>query len=102
MNILDYIEIWWRSLQEVFQSVGVDARFERSSDNVLNPSCTLNLRRGGIEADLVVWASGEADLGMIDSGGSVSHKHYEDLKNMKEMESALASLAAVVALSFSK
>lgn len=99
MNILDFIEVWWRSIRAVLESAGVTARFERSPDTRPNPSCSLNLRRHDLEADLVVWESGEAELAVVDSDGSVSKRHFDDLRNRQDLDVALSRLAAIAVAS---
>jgi hypothetical protein len=51
--------------------------FDRTTDDRLNPSCALNLQREKIEADLVLWESGEAELSMMAADGSVEQVHFE-------------------------
>lgn len=95
MNILDFIEVWWCSVRATLESAGVTGRFERSPDTRPNPSCSLNLRRGGLEADLVVWESGEAELAVVEADGSVSQSHFDDLRNRRDLDVILSRLAAI-------
>lgn len=98
MNILDYIEVWWHSVRELVESAGVTARFERSPDTRPNPSCSLNLRRNDLEADLVVWESGEAELAVVEANGSVSQRHFDDLRNSRDLDAALSRLTAMASV----
>lgn len=98
MNILDFVEAWWRSVQALLESVGVVGRFERSAGSVLNPSCTINLRRDALEADLVVWDSGEAELAVTGVDGAVSQEHFDDLRNPHSMAAVLSRMVKAVAL----
>jgi hypothetical protein len=99
MNILDFIEVWWRSVRTLLESAGVYARFERSTDDRPNPSCSLNLRRNDLEADLVVWESGEAELAVVEADGSVSQRHFDDLRNREDLDVALSKLTALAGVS---
>lgn len=92
---MDFIEVWWRSVRAVLESAGVATRFERSPDDRLNPSCSLNLRRDDVEADLVVWESGEAELVVVEADGSVIRRHFDDLRNRQDLDAALSRLAAI-------
>ena len=96
MNILDLVEIWMRSLHATFEAGGLEVRCERSPREHLNPSYALNLRRGDLEADLIVWQSGEADLSLMDTIGSVSQQHFDDLHNPDELVYVLATVAGVL------
>jgi hypothetical protein len=59
MSALDFVEAWWLSVHARLESYGVLGRFEKSPSDRPNPSCSLNLRRGEQEADLLgVWRSG--------------------------------------------
>jgi hypothetical protein len=79
MNITEVVEIWMRSLRAIFEAAGVEVMYKRSPPERPNPSFALNLRRGTLEADLLVWESGHADLATKDAGGSVTQKHVENL-----------------------
>lgn len=92
MNILDFIEAWWTFRQANMEASGVTARFERSPNDRLNPSCSLNLRRGQLEADLVAWESGDAELGVVGAGGLVSQTHFDDLRNQEDLSAVLSRL----------
>jgi hypothetical protein len=81
MNLFDFVETWWLSVRAFLEPTGVVGRFERSPIDRPNPSCVLNLRRNESEADLIVWESGEAELGVIESGGSVNQRHFDDINS---------------------
>ena len=95
MTVVDFIEVWWLSFRGLLESAGVDCRFERSSSDRLNPSCSLNLRRNAIEADLLVWESGEAELAMAEPDGSVNQQHFEDVRNTKDLGVILSRCVAL-------
>jgi hypothetical protein len=96
VSIPEVVEIWIRSLQAIFEAGGVQVAFQRSPPERPNPSFALNVRRGVVEADLLVWESGHGDLSTLDVDGSVVQKHFENLKNVEEMSGVLAALAAVL------
>lgn len=98
MNILDFVEAWWNSVQELLEAVGVAGRFERSAASVLNPSCSINLRRDALETDLVVWESGEAELAVTSADGIVSQEHFDDLRDLRSLASILSRMVKAVAL----
>jgi hypothetical protein len=80
MSVGDFMEAWWLSLQPLLEAAGVIGHFERSPLNRPNPSCALNLRRHQVEADLVVWDSGEAELAAVEHDGSTSQQHFDDIR----------------------
>lgn len=96
MGLLEVVEIWTRSLSAIFETGGVEVVCKRSSPECPNPSFALNLRRGPVEADLLVWESGRADLSTMSADGSVTQKHFEDLKTVEDVANVLAVLAAVL------
>jgi hypothetical protein len=96
MSILDFLEAWWLSVRAMLEAAGVVARFERSATDKLNPSCNLNLRHGEREADLSVWDSGEAELSVVEADGSVSQKHFDDIRNQRDLGEVLLRLASTV------
>jgi hypothetical protein len=51
------------------------------------------LRRGDLEADLMVWDSGEAEFAVGEVDGSVSQKHFDDIRNRQDLGSVLSRLA---------
>ena len=97
MNVLDFIEAWWVSVESILKAAGVVARFERSPPGRLNSSCNLNLRRGAQETDLSVWDSGEAELSVVEVDGSVSQKHYDDIRNRQDLGKVLLRLISIAA-----
>lgn len=98
MTILDFIEAWWISLSQLLEANGVIGRFERSPTDRPNPSCSLNLHRGNLEVDLLVWASGEAELATVAPDGSILQKHFDDVRKHRVL-GELLSPAAGLALS---
>ena len=96
MGLLEVVEIWARSLRATFETNGVEVVGKRSPPERPNPSFALNLRRGSLEADLLVWESGHADLSTMGADGSVTQKHFEDLKTVEDVADVLAVLAAVL------
>jgi hypothetical protein len=96
MNITEVVEIWIRSLCEIFEAAGVEVVYKRSPPERPNPSFALNLRRGTLEADLLVWESGHADLSTMDPDGSVTQKHFQNLNDVKAMAEVLAVVATIL------
>lgn len=102
MNILDCVEIWLRSLRVLFEGAGTTVRFDRVMDARPNPSCALNLRLDLLEADLVVWESGEAELALVAADGSTNQEHFDDLRAPQELAKVLARLVDFLPLARSK
>jgi hypothetical protein len=96
VGVLDCVEIWWRSLQGLFASTGAIVRFDHSNSGRPNPSCVLNLRREGIEVDIVFWESGEAEFSRMESDGSVSQQHFDDLRDTKKLAAVLSGIISVL------
>jgi hypothetical protein len=90
--LLDFVEAWWLSVRAFLGPTGVVGRFERSPNDRSNPSCVLNLRRNELEADLVVWQSGEAELGVIDSAGWVNQRHFDDVNSSSTLGEIFSTL----------
>ena len=85
-------------METCLSASGAIARFDRSTDRP-NPSCCVNVRRNDHEADLIIWDSGEAELVVGTIGGSVSHTHFDDVRNRVDLSMALSRLAEVAFLS---
>jgi hypothetical protein len=96
MGLPEIVEIWSRSLRANFETGGVEVVCRRSPPERPNPSVALNLRRGAIEADLLVWESGHADLSTMSADGSVVQKHFEDLNTAEAIGDVLAVLAGLL------
>mgnify|MGYP003428748900 CR=1 FL=1 len=99
MNILDIVEVWIQSLRSVLESAGVAVDFNRTRDARPKASAVLNLRRGSVEADLVVWESGEADLSTMEHDGSTRQEHFENLLIPDSLALVLAQIAKLMKLS---
>jgi hypothetical protein len=98
MELPEVVEIWACSLSVVFESSGVEVVGTRSPPERPNPSFALNLRRGPVEADLLVWESGHADLSTMDADGSITQRHFENLKTVDDVVGVLSVLATVLPL----
>jgi hypothetical protein len=98
MHIFDVVEIWGRSMEATLNACGAIARFDRSSIDRPNPFCSFNVRRNDREADLTIWDSGEAELVVGTIGGSVSHTHFDDVRNRVDLSMALSTLSEVAFL----
>ena len=61
--MLDVLMAWAQATEAFLEQRGIELHYGRTRDNRPNPSCFLSIRRGSTEADLVLWESGEADLG---------------------------------------
>jgi hypothetical protein len=99
MNILDIVEAWIQSLRSIFESAGVVVYFDRTRDSRPKASAVLNLRSGSIEADLVVWESGEADLSTMEHDGSTKQEHFENLQSLERLAPVLGRIAKLMKLS---
>ena len=95
MSLVDFMEAWWLSLQPLLESAGIVGRFERSPLNRPNPSCALNLRRLDVEADLVVWDSGEAELATMERNGSTNQQHFDDIRVPPNLSIILSSVVSI-------
>lgn len=95
MSVLVFVEAWWLSLKALLESHGVMGRFERSPSDRPNPSCSLNLRYGKQEADLLVWESGEAELLTSESDGSVRQQHFDDIRGQADLAAVLSQFVAL-------
>lgn len=92
MELVDFMEAWWLSVRPILEAEGVIGRFQRSPPDRPNSSCALNLRRNKLEADLVVWESGEAELSIGEFGGSIKQQHFDDIRTLPHLSSILSNL----------
>jgi hypothetical protein len=86
----------------LLEVAGVVGRFERSPINRPNPSCVLNLRRNELEADLVAWESGEAELATTEHNGSINQQHFDEMRTPADLSMILSRLINVVSDARSK
>lgn len=96
MSLIDFLEVWWLSVQHFFEVAGVNGRFERSPTNRPKPSCALNLRRGVQEVDLLVWESGEAEFAAIKPDGSTDQHHFDDVRTPSTLSTLLSRCLRLV------
>ena len=94
MDILDFVEAWWLSVQPLLATADVGMVFERCSGDELEDCCTLNLRRGESERNLQVWASGRAELTIVEVGSNIQ-KRFEDIRNVRELGKSLARMTSI-------
>jgi hypothetical protein len=96
MRLLEVVETWLNSLRAVFEANGVEVVSTRSPPERPNPSLAVNLQRGLVEADLLVWESGHADLSTMSASGLVTQRHFESLLTVEDVSEVLAVLAAIL------
>lgn len=95
VSILDFIETWWLTTRPLLEAFNVEGTFGRSPDDRLKPSCSLNLRRGNLEADLVVWDSGEAEFATAEVDGSLQQRHFDDLRKQEHLRAVLSRMSSL-------
>lgn len=95
MDIIDFIEAWWLSVRVFLEPAGIAGQFKHSPNDRINRSGSLNLRRGKQEVDLLVWASGEAELSLVRPDGSVYQQHFDDLRKQPDLGMVLSHLSAI-------
>ncbi len=88
MDAVDAVEIWWISTQSLLTNCGVSGKFQRYSADRPKTSCSLNLRHGETEFDIVVWSSGEGELTVAQANRPPELLHFDELNQ----PSALADL----------
>lgn len=96
MSLVDFMEAWWLSIRSLLEAAGVVGRFERSPLNRPNPSCALNLRQDELEADLLVWESGEAELTTVERDGSTNQQHFDDIRTPLNLSMVLSRIVCMV------
>jgi hypothetical protein len=92
MNFVDFMEAWWLSVRPIIEAEGVVGRLQRSPIDRPNTSCARNIRRNKLEADLVVWESGEAELIVGEIGGAYEDQHFDDIRTPLNLSSILSKL----------
>lgn len=97
--MFETIQIWADSLQGVLAEQGITVSFSQSGSDRPNGSCSLNLRRGDSEADLVVWESGEGELALVASGeDGMTQEHLEGLADQVALAEILARMVQAIGL----
>ncbi len=96
VKILDQVEVWVNSVRGILEPVGIVIQFERTHDQRLKPSCTLNIRKRLVEVDLIVWESGEADLNFQQSDGRVNQEHFDDLLDPQALSVVLERVMTII------
>ena len=91
MDILHILESVAAILSHTFRDCGLVVSFSKSPENVLNPSCSLNLRRGPTELDLLVWNSGEAEISIM-KNGNIEHEHIESVFSSDKLSKVTVSI----------
>ena len=90
MDLIDFIEAWWISIQSLAAENGITANFQRSTGQRSKHSCSLNVRQAGEEVDLVFWQTGECELGFTDADGRLVLQHFDDVRAGTELGPLLA------------
>lgn len=95
---LDEIEALFANIEARPDLVGFSWTVGRSPrDGRSKESICLSLRSEGTEGELLVWDSGEAELGLILKSGQVIQEHFPDLDNTQAAKSALENLLLALA-----
>ncbi|MFH2135589.1 MAG: hypothetical protein ABII81_10525 [Pseudomonadota bacterium] len=96
MHIFDIIEAWRFSMERRLSYSGVIVRFDRSPTDRPNPSCSLNLRRGNHEIDVLIWESGAAELSVGSIDGKINQVHFDDVRNLTDFGNLLSKLVEFI------
>lgn len=80
MTLPDVLVLWAASLESFLASMGTSVFYGRSTEDILNPSAWVTLRREEVEAELLLWNSGEAEFASKDAQGAVTTQHFEGLE----------------------
>ena len=97
MDIADFLGCWWMSVSSILEPMGIVGRFERwPNDGGMNPTCGLSLQRGALEAELLVFVTGQAELGFLEANGATRHEHIEDIRHSPLIGEMLSRMVAVV------
>jgi hypothetical protein len=52
-----------------------------------------------MEADLVLWESGEADLAIVGRDGSTEQQHFDDVPEVNTLAAVMARMARILSMS---
>jgi hypothetical protein len=99
VSLLDALVGWASSNEHLLVRRGIEVRFGRTNDERPKHSAFLNLRRGGAEADLVLWETGEAAVGLAEDVGSPVMTD-EWLTGSDQLEAVVGSMLAVFHVTF--
>lgn len=94
VSILDFVMIWARSLSGILSTLDISIESGRSDDTQPKLSCWVTLRRGGVEAELVLWDSGEGELATSDRAGIVVEESLVGI-DASNLDGVLAKLLRV-------
>jgi len=97
-DVLDAAEDWFRKNQDKFVSAGFEVHFSRTTDSRPKHSCAINLRKDGVESDVVLWDSGEAELGRADANGAIRQDHVEDVLSERSLDQLLSKMLRNIGL----
>jgi hypothetical protein len=99
-GLLDALVGWVESNEERVATRGIEVRFGRTDDDRPNQSAYLNMRRGRVEADLVLWETGEAALALVEDVGSPSGDTDERLAGVEDLEAVLSRMLGLFHVTF--
>jgi hypothetical protein len=97
-DVLSAAENWFRNHRDSFVAEGIEVHFSRTKDNRPKHSCAINLRKNGVESDVVLWDSGEAELGRTDADGATREDHIEDVLSEQSLNRLLDKMLRNVGL----
>jgi len=91
-DVLSAAENWFRNNRDSFIAEGYEVHFCRTTDNRPKHSCAINLRKDGVESDVVLWDSGEAELGRTYADGAIREDHIEDVLSEQSLNRLLGKM----------
>jgi|HubBroStandDraft_3_1064219.scaffolds.fasta_scaffold653593_1 hypothetical protein len=91
MNLVNFLLVWARSLEEWLGSNNVTMMVGESPQNIAKPSGWVTLASTDRESELIVWESGEAEFARSIPGDGIVQEHH-DLGGIEDLGRLLSRL----------
>ncbi len=91
-NVLDLAEQWFDENQANLIAAGFELRFSRTDDDRPKHACVISIREGRQESELILWDSGEAELGLVRVSGKVREEHLDDINSEEALNGVLGRM----------
>lgn len=91
-DVLRAAEDWFIENREALVAQGFEVHWSRTTDNRPKHSCVIGLRKGGVESEIVLWNSGEAELWRRDDTGVLLEDQKERVLSVPDFHQVLDKL----------
>lgn len=95
MSYIEFLTLWCASLTDFLADHGIELRSGATSDDRSKPSAWVTLSKGDLEAELLVWSTGEAEYASGGASVELIQTHY-DFASTADMTAVLAQVLRAV------